>query len=105
MKEKRSNVGFEIIFAEQYYTYYLYDGGVQKAEIVLGHNPKSCTPFVVWNCFNGTDYEWGHYFTKQDEAQKFYHEKLAAMYTQQARKHEYNAERMAEMIWKREQTE
>ena len=84
MNNKRNNVGFEIIIAEQYYTYYLSDGTVQKEEIVLGHNPKSCTPFVVWTCFNGTDYEWGHYFQKADEAKKFYHEKLANVYSQQA---------------------
>lgn len=43
---------------------------VGDAEFVLGVNMKAPSQFVTWECKNGTDYFWGHYFSDQLKAQK-----------------------------------
>ncbi len=54
MEEKRRNGGYEIIQAVKV---------TPKTEIVLGENLNNpITPYVVWTCFNETDYQWGHYY-------------------------------------------
>ncbi len=54
MGEKRRNGGYEIIQAVKV---------TPKTEIVLGENLNNpITPYVVWTCFNETDYQWGHYY-------------------------------------------
>lgn len=43
---------------------------VGDAEFVLGVHEKDPNRFVTWECKNGNDYFWGHYFTKRDDAVK-----------------------------------
>ena len=43
---------------------------VGNAEFVLGVNMKAPSQFVTWECKDGTDYFWGHYFSDQFSAQK-----------------------------------
>lgn len=38
-------------------------------EVVLAHNQKNrCTPWVTWECKDGNNYYWGHYFRERDNA-------------------------------------
>lgn len=60
MEDKRMNGGYEIIHAIKI---------TPKVEIVVGENLKNpVTPYVVWTCFRGTDYQWGHYCTNYMKA-------------------------------------
>lgn len=53
MESKRMNGGYEIIQAVKV---------TPKTEIVIGENlDNKATPYVVWTCFGGSDYQWGHY--------------------------------------------
>ena len=47
--------------------------------IVLGHNPKNGM-WVTWECTNGTDFYWGHYFDSKTEAKKDYYTRLASKF-------------------------
>ena len=94
MAETRENNGYKIIMAEQYDQEYDRNGKiVQTAEIVLGHDKKrKCSPWVVWHCFNKTDYSWGHYFQNGDDALIYWHETLATEYSLLCGKHQCKAE-------------
>ena len=35
---------------------------IGEAEFVVGELPIAPAPFVTWECRNGSDYFWGHYF-------------------------------------------
>ena len=50
--EERINGGYTIIQSVP----------VGNTEFVLGENQKAPDPYVTWECRNGTDYNWGHYF-------------------------------------------
>lgn len=50
--EKRINIGYEIIKS---FT-------IGNTEIVLAKNEKAPDKFVTWQCSNGDNYFWGHYY-------------------------------------------
>ena len=43
---------------------------IGKAEFVIGEMPNAPAPFVTWECKNGDNYFWGHYFKDEYSAQK-----------------------------------
>lgn len=43
---------------------------VGETEFVLGVHEKAPNSFVTWQCKNGNDYYWGHYFSNLLAAQK-----------------------------------
>ena len=43
---------------------------IGESEIVLGVHEKLSDHFVTWECANGNNYFWGHYFTNLINAQK-----------------------------------
>jgi hypothetical protein len=43
---------------------------IGNAEFVIGVNEKAPAPFVTWQCKDGDNYFWGHYFTTPLAAQK-----------------------------------
>ena len=55
---ERSNIGYNI---EKSFK-------IGKTEIVLGKNEKAPEKFVTWQCSNGDDYFWGHYFDNEYDA-------------------------------------
>ena len=64
----RTNVGFIIIAS---------DKNESGDEIVLGCYPfDNGYKYVTWVCFNGDDYNFGHYFTDINEAVEDYNRRL-----------------------------
>lgn len=59
-KEKRMNNGYKIIESCT----------IGNRELVIGHNPQECDPYVCWYCDNQNNYYWGHYCTELDEARR-----------------------------------
>lgn len=47
--------------------------------VVLAHNEKS-DMWCTWECTNGTDFYWGHYFDSEMEGWMDYHKRLASKY-------------------------
>lgn len=43
---------------------------IGESEIVLGVHEKLPDRFVTWECANGNNYFWGHYFSNLINAQK-----------------------------------
>lgn len=43
---------------------------IGKAEFVLGVNEKAPSPYVTWECKDGSNYFWGHYCNTLFGAQK-----------------------------------
>lgn len=43
---------------------------IGKAEFVIGEHPKAPSPYVTWECSDGSNYFWGHYFTDRRSAEK-----------------------------------
>lgn len=58
--EQRTNIGYKITDTIH----------VGNAEFVLGVHETDPNRFVTWECKNGNDYFWGHYFTRRDDAVK-----------------------------------
>lgn len=50
--EMRTNAGYTITDSVN----------IGKAEFVIGEMPNAPAPFVTWECKNGNNYFWGHYF-------------------------------------------
>ena len=57
---ERTNVGYMITDSVH----------IGNAEFVIGVNEKAPSPFVTWQCKDGDNYFWGHYFTSPLAAQK-----------------------------------
>ena len=58
MQDKRINAGYEIIRSFS----------VGDTEFVLGRNVYAPSQFVTWECSNGNNYFWGHYFSNYSSA-------------------------------------
>lgn len=59
-KPSRTNAGYTIIETARVN---------ERLEIVLGRMETSLgTMFVTWQCLNGNDYFWGHYFNGDPDA-------------------------------------
>lgn len=50
-----------------------------KNYVVLGHNKKT-DMWCTWECTNGTDFYWGHYFDSKTEATRDYYTRLTSKY-------------------------
>ena len=61
--EKRINAGYEIISSL----------AVCGTEFVLGKNDSAPECYVTWECNDGSNYFWGHYFSDFDSAYKDLH--------------------------------
>ena len=69
--EKRINAGYEIIRAIE-----IYDG----VEIVIGKHPTAPSPYVVWDCVNGDDYNNGGYCLSFRQAMGILAERITDRY-------------------------
>lgn len=49
---------------------------VGSIEIVLAENKNAPSPYVTWQCRNGTDYEIGKYFATKKSAMKSFKERI-----------------------------
>ena len=56
----RTNVGYEITDSVH----------VQDREFVLAYDQGKSSPYVTWECVNGKDYYFGHYFSNKLNAQR-----------------------------------
>ena len=54
----RINAGYEIFDSIN----------IGKAEFVVGKNIHAPSQYVTWECSNGNNYFWGHYFSDRSEA-------------------------------------
>ena len=43
---------------------------IDNAEFVIGEHPNAPSPYVTWECADGTNYFWGHYFPDRRSAEK-----------------------------------
>ena len=57
-QKKRINAGYEIFDSIN----------IGKAEFVVGKNIHAPSQYVTWECSNGNNYFWGHYFSDRSEA-------------------------------------
>ena len=57
-QKKRINAGYEIFDSIN----------IGKAEFVVGRNIHAPSQYVTWECSNGNNYFWGHYFSDRSEA-------------------------------------
>ena len=57
-QNKRINAGSEIFDSIK----------IGKAEFVVGKNIHTPSQYVTWECSNGNNYFWGHYFSDRSEA-------------------------------------
>ena len=57
-QKKRINAGYEIFDSIN----------IGKAEFVVGKNIHAPSQYVTWECSNGNNYLWGHYFSDRSEA-------------------------------------
>ncbi len=57
-QKKRINAGYEIFDSIK----------IGKAEFVVGKNIHALSQYVTWECSNGDNYFWGHYFSDRSEA-------------------------------------
>lgn len=57
-QNKRINAGYEIFDSIK----------IGKAEFVVGKNTHAPSQYVTWECSNGDNYFWGHYFSDRSEA-------------------------------------
>ena len=57
-QKKRINAGYEIFDSIK----------IGKAEFVIGRNIYAPSQYVTWECSNGNNYFWGHYFSDRSEA-------------------------------------
>lgn len=58
--ERRKNRSYFIIDSIQ----------IGEAEFVVGESATAPEPFVTWECKNGEDYFWGHYFSDRLAAKR-----------------------------------
>ena len=58
--EMRTNAGYTITDSVH----------IGKAEFVIGEMPNAPAPFVTWECKNGNNYFWGHYFSTRQAAER-----------------------------------
>ena len=64
----RTNAGFVIIASEK---------NNRDEEIVLGCHPfDNGYKYVTWTCYNGNDYNFGHYFTDINKAVRDYNARV-----------------------------
>ncbi len=49
---------------------------VGEIEIVFAENKNAPSPYVTWQCRNGTDYEIGKYFNTKQSAMKNFKERI-----------------------------
>ena len=59
-QKKRINAGYEIFDSIN----------IGKAEFVVGKNIHAPSQYVTWECSNGNNYFWGHYFSDRSEARR-----------------------------------
>ena len=57
-QKKRITAGYEIFDSIN----------IGKAEFVVGRNIHAPSQYVTWECSNGNNYFWGHYFSDRSEA-------------------------------------
>ena len=57
-QKKRINAGYEIFDSIK----------IGKAEFVVGKNIHAPSQYATWECSNGNNYFWGHYFSDRSEA-------------------------------------
>lgn len=43
---------------------------IKQKEFVLAQNPNASSEYVTWECVNGKDYYYGHYYSDKFKAQK-----------------------------------
>ena len=43
---------------------------IGNSEFVIGHHPTAPQPYVTWECSNGDNYYWGHYFNERQQADR-----------------------------------
>ena len=43
---------------------------IGEAEFVIGKMPNAPAPFVTWECKDGNNYFWGHYFEDRQSAER-----------------------------------
>jgi predicted DNA-binding WGR domain protein len=65
-------------YAVKAYEHYRTEEG-RKYYIVLA-DPSSGQMWVTWECTNGNDFYWGHYFTSEAAARSDFHKRLAEKY-------------------------
>lgn len=70
----KTNAGYTIWESKMYRTQENGDNYV-----VLAENEKTGM-WVTWECTNGTDFYWGHYYKSQTEATRDYYNRLADKY-------------------------
>jgi hypothetical protein len=63
---------------EAYEMYRIYEKN--EYFVVLAQNVNTGT-WVTWECTNGEDFYWGHYFNKEEDARLDFHKRLAIKYT------------------------
>ena len=74
MEMAKKNASYKIV---KYEMYREQENG--KNYVVLGHNEKT-NMWVTWECTDGNNFYWGHYFTSKTEAMKDYYSRLADKY-------------------------
>ena len=58
--EERKNAGYTIVQSLK----------IGNTEFVIGHHPTAPSPYVTWECTNGDNYFWGHYFKERHDADR-----------------------------------
>jgi len=43
---------------------------IGKAEFVIGYREGGMTPYATWECKDGDNYFWGHYFMERHRAER-----------------------------------
>lgn len=88
----RGTSGYEVIRAKTY-NYDIFNEK-EYAEIVIAYNPKnSVTPYVVWHCYNGNNYCFGHYYEQYKDALICYYKLLNEEYDNIAVKYKILADK------------
>lgn len=64
-QKKRINAGYEIIKSLP----------IGSTEFVFGQNIHTPAQFVTWECKDGKDYFWGHYFSSKEKAMEDLYER------------------------------
>ena len=57
---QRTNLGYKIIDSIH----------IGNTEFVIGYNPKSLSPYAIWECLNGDNYYLGCYVNDHSAAER-----------------------------------
>lgn len=80
MKLPEMNAGYTIAQHEVYRKSNRYSSeNCTESAVVLARNLKTGW-WATWECRNGNDFFWGHYFETELDARRDYHERLAKNY-------------------------